>query len=331
MKREMAAEPDLEPLAAWGAEDAGRPDGTPTLVSATELFSAQIVTLRPLLEGLLWDGLTLLIARPKAGKSWLTLQLAVQVAGGPTVDGITAVDHGRVLYGAFEEPKARTVARLRKIASPGEWAENLHFIYELLPLMGGGADQLGAIIQKLLPRLVVLDTLTAVVKAGTKSGNDVFRSQYAEVSRLRKIAEDHGIPIILVHHTRKGLSDSAIEAIAGTGGIGAALDTLWHLKRRPEGEATLDIIGRETEERTLAMTFEQDPFGWRVLGDDNAQALNSERRQVLELLREDGGLTPAQIAAELGKSRPSVRMMLKRMKDDSQVKKQGSKYLPLTL
>ena len=50
--------------------------------------------------------------------------------------------------------------------------------------------------------------------------------------------------------------------------------------------------------------------------------------RVLDLLREDGGLTPAQIAAELGKSRPSVRMMLKRMKDDMQVKKQGSKYIP---
>lgn len=107
-------------------------------------------------------------------------------------------------------------------------------------------------------------------------------------------------------------------------GIGAPL----HRNTQPEGEATLDIVGRETEERTLAMRFEREPLGWRVLGDDDAQALNSERRQVLDLLREDGGLTPAQIAAELGKSRPAVRMMLKRMKDDGQVKKQGSKYFP---
>jgi DNA-binding Lrp family transcriptional regulator len=76
------------------------------------------------------------------------------------------------------------------------------------------------------------------------------------------------------------------------------------------------------------MRFDREPLGWRILGDDDAQVLNSERRQVLDLLREDGALTPAQIAAELGKSRPSVRMMLKRMKDDQQVKKQGSKYIP---
>jgi DNA-binding transcriptional ArsR family regulator len=244
------------------------------------------------------------------------LQLAIHIAGGRKVDGVTALDQGPVLYKAFEEPRARTMSRLRKIAQEGQWAENLHFVYELLPLMGGGAEQLAALIQTLQPRLVVLDTFTAVVKANSKNGSDVFRSQYAEVSRLRKLAEELQTAILVVHHMRKGISDSAIEAIAGTGGIAAAVDTLWQLKRKPEGEATLDIVGRETEERTLAMIFGQDPFGWRILGDDDAQTLNAERRQVLDLLREEGALTPAQIAAELGKSRPSVRMLLKRMKDD---------------
>jgi DNA-binding transcriptional ArsR family regulator len=328
VKRELTAEPDLEPLAAWDAEDKASAVVLPPLVSATELYRGQIVTLRPLFEGLLWDGLTMLIARPKAGKSWLTLQCAVHVAGGRQVDGITAVDRGPVLYGAFEEPKARTMARLRKLAPEGDWTENLHFVYELLPLMGGGAEQLAALIQKLRPRLVVLDTFTALVKTGSKGGSDVFRSQYAEVSRLRKLAEEFRTAIIVVHHMRKGMSDSAIEAVAGTGGIAAAVDTLWQLKRKPEGEATLDVVGRETEERTLAMRFDREPLGWRILGDDDAQPLNSERRQVLELLREDGALSPAQIAAELGKSRPAVRMLLKRMKVDLLVKKQGSKYIP---
>src|ERR1019366_6410701 len=68
--------------------------------------------------------------------------------------------------------------------------------------------------------------------------------------------------------------------------------------------------------------------GWRFLGDDAAQLLNAERRQVLELLREEGALSPAQVAAELAKSRPAVRMLLKRMREDSQVTKQGSKYIP---
>ncbi len=129
MKRELAVEPDLEKLAHWDTEDKAAAPGLPALISARELYRGEVETLRPLFDGLLWDGLTMLIARPKAGKSWLTLQLAVHVAGGREVEGIAAAEHGPVLYAAIEEPKARTMARLRKIAPEGEWTENLHFVY----------------------------------------------------------------------------------------------------------------------------------------------------------------------------------------------------------
>jgi len=339
VKHELSAEPELDAIAGnWqippeydvpsAGDGAPPPAALPHIVSAMELYSGEVVRLRPLVEGLIWDGLTMLVGKPKSGKSWLMLQCAVDIAGGPAVNGVTALDHGPVLYGAFEEPAARTMARLRKLAPAGDWAKNLHFVYELLPLMGGGAEQLGVLLEQLHPRMVVLDTLTALIKGGGKRENDVFRSQYAEVSRVRKLAEDFHTAFVLVHHARKGMADTAIESVAGTGGIAAAVDTLWCLKRKPEGEATLEVIGREAEEKTFAFRFEQEPFGWRVLGDDAAQLLNSERRQVLELLRDDGALTPAQIAAELAKSRPAVRQLLKRMRQDSQVTKQGSRYIP---
>ena len=311
----------------WALNEPGE-SSLPKLVSAAELYRGEIVASKPLFKDLAWNGLTMLVARPKAGKSWFTLQAAIQVAGGPEIEGVTALDHGPVLYGAFEEPESRTMARLRKLAPDGTWSEKLHFVYDVMPLMGGGAEQLAALMEQLQPRLVVLDTLTALIKGGSKRESDVFRSQYAEVSRLRKLAEEFKTAVIVVHHQRKAISDSGIEAIAGTGGIAAAIDCLWSMKRKPEGEAALEVIGREAEEKTFAMRFDQEPFGWRVLGDDVAQLLNAERRQILELLREDGGLTSAQIAAELAKSRPSIRMLLKRMREDDQVRKDGSKYIP---
>lgn len=332
MPFDVQVEPDVDRFE--NAKLNGKANGTatasalPPLISATDLYNAQITRLRPVFDGLLYDGLTLLVARPKAGKSWLTLQAGVHVAGGRAIQGISSRETGRVLYGAFEEPASRTMARLRRISEPGAWTANLHFVYELLPLMGGGAEQLGACMEQLRPRLLVLDTLTATVKAAGKRESDVFRSQYAEVSLIRKLAEAFRCAVLLVHHTRKGLSDSAIEAVAGTGGIAAAVDSVWQLKRKPEGEATLEVIGREVEETTFAMRFEQEPFGWRVLGDDAAYLLNGERRQILDLLKDEGGMTPAQIAAAVGKSQPATRMLLKRMRDDAQVQKQGLKYLP---
>jgi RecA-family ATPase len=339
MRKEVMELPDTDAIAGdWQippeydepGERSGAPPASalPHIVSASELYAGELVRLRPLMEGLIWDGLTMIVAKPKAGKSWLMLQCAVDIAGGPAVNGVTALDHGPVLYGAFEEPAARTMGRLRKLAPAGDWAKNLHFVYDLLPLMGGGADQLRALVEQLRPRMVVLDTLTALIKGGGKRESDVFRSQYAEVSVVRKLAEDFHTAFVLVHHARKGMADTAIESVAGTGGIAAAVDTLWCLKRKPEGEATLEVVGREAEEKTYALKFDQQPFGWSVLGDDAAQLLNAERRQVLELLREEGALSPAQIAAELAKARPAVRMLLKRMREDNQVRKQGSKYIP---
>ena len=319
------------PSATNGNSRAGESSivSVPEIVSAADLYAGEIAQLRPLISGLMWAGLLMLIAKAKAGKSWLMLQIAIAVAGGPPVNGMTVLENGPVLYVALEEPAARTMARLRKLAQPGEWTKNLHFVYgDLLPLMGGGAEQLTALIEKLQPRLMVLDTLTALIKGGGKRESDVFRSQYAEVSRIRKLAEDFHTAIAVVHHVRKGVSDGPVEAVAGTGGIAAAVDTLWHLRRKPEGEATLEVVGRETEEKTLALQFGNEPFGWAVLGDDAAQLLNAERREVLELLREEGALSPAAIAAELGKSRPAVRQMLKRMRTDDQVQKQGTKYIP---
>jgi AAA domain/Winged helix-turn-helix DNA-binding len=193
----------------------------------------------------------------------------------------------------------------------------------------GATEPFESLIARVQPRVVVLDTLTALLKGG-KRDTDVFRTQYAEVSRIRKMAEDFKTAIILVHHVRKGGADCGIEAIAGTGGIGAAIDGLLYLKRKAEGEGTLEFVGREREEKTIAVRFEQEPVGWRVLGDDVLQLLNSERREVLELLREEGGLTPAQIAIELGKPRPATRKLLQRMREDEQVKKQGPKYVPLS-
>ncbi len=298
----------------------------PVTFSAMDLYRESADELRPVVENLLVDGLTLFAGRQKSGKSWLALQLAIAISGGRDLEGVSICDRGPVLFGALEEPKARTGARLRKLAESGEWLMNCAFFYELLPLMGGGADQLRSLIDETEARLVILDTLTAVVKASGKSSGDVFRSQYAEVDVLRKIAEEKRIAMLVLHHTRKGGGES-LEAIAGTGGISAAIDTAWILRRSAEGESSMEVVGREIEDRTFALRFEREtPFGWRFIGDGREQALSAERRQVLEVLRDEGGLSPAKLAVELAKSRPAVRMLLKRMASDGYVFKRNGSY-----
>jgi hypothetical protein len=321
------------PMDGQPADLASSDLGLPTTISGEELFSRQASDVRILLRAenrpIMGDGLTMLAAEQKAGKSWAALQTAIAVSGGPQFPGVQVTEFGPVVYAALEEPEPRTTGRLRKLAPDGgPWLRQIVFLYGLLPLMSGGAEQLIALIERERPRLLVIDTLTAVVKARRSGNNDVFRSQYNEVTRIRQIAEQHGISVLLIHHTRKGASDGVIESIAGTGGISAAVDTVWRLKRKPEGHAILEVLGREVEECSFALRFESDtPFGWRFEGDGVKLAITAERREICDLLHEEGGLTPKQIAVELNKPRPAVRAMLKRMLSDGLLVKDGTKYL----
>ena len=291
----------------------------PRVHSAAELYNGAIQELRPLVDGLLYDGLTMLVAKPKDGKSWLALQLSVAIAGGRAIDGITPRETGLVLFVALEEPAARTANRLRKLAPPGPWLDGLTFVYELLPLMGGGAEQLAELIRQHTPRFVVVDTLTALVRAA-KRETDVFRGQYEEINRLRQICADARICCLLIHHTRKGISDGPVEAVAGTGGIAAAVDAIWHLRRRPGNDATLDVLGREVEERSFALHFEREtPFGWRFVGDGQEAVLSAEREEILELLQHEAPLTPAKIALMLRKNANTIRSLVHRLHKDGHI------------
>jgi RecA-family ATPase len=56
---------------------------------------------------LLPEGLTILAGRPKCGKSWLALHIAMQVAAGGRTLESTPVEPGPVLYLALEDTKRR--------------------------------------------------------------------------------------------------------------------------------------------------------------------------------------------------------------------------------
>lgn len=293
----------------------------PQVYSAAELYVTQNAELRPLVEGLLYDGLTMLIAQPKTGKSWLALQLSVAVSGGRPLDGIAVRETGRVLFVALEEPPARTANRLRKLAPPDAWLQNLSFIYELRPLMQGGAEDLSELIRQNAPRFVVIDTFTALVKVAQRQ-KDVFRGQYEEINRLRQVCVQSGICCLLIHHSRKGRSDGPVQAVAGTGGMAAGVDSLWHLHRMPRKAAVLEVVGREVEERSFALQFNREtPFGWRFVGDGEAVALSAEREEIIDLIRREGPLYPAEIASRLAKNPNTVRSLVQRLQKTGHIER----------
>jgi hypothetical protein len=203
---------------------------------------------------------------------------------------------------------------------------NLSFIYSLRPLMAGGAAELDAYLTANPAELVVIDTLSAMVQASNK--RDAFRSDYNEVNTIRQLAEKHKTAILVVTHLRKMSAEYSVDAVAGTTGLTAACDAIWVLRKQPDGNALMEVTVREMEEKTYVLQFDHgdESFGWNFLGDGNDVGLSAERKEILDLLREEGEVDPKMIADMLSKNRSSIRSLLRKMADDGDITKIGKKY-----
>ena len=113
------------------------------------------------------------------------------------------------------------------------------------------------------PALVIIDTLA--VWGDIKDENDAIAATNAIVA-LRVWAQHHGAAVVLVHHTRKGGGDYG-EAVRGSGGIVAAVDTSIELSR-PAGvrddKRSLDIIGRLDYGVTRTLDYDRSTGEYRV-------------------------------------------------------------------
>jgi hypothetical protein len=300
--------------------------------NALAIYSADYPEPVWVVEGLLPNGLTLAAGRPKVGKSWLTLQLAVAVAFGERAFGKFRVPTlGRVTYLALEEPAERTHRRLREIVPKQDARlQNIAFIYQIDPLMTGGAAQLDAFLAANPSELVIADTMLALVAAHS-SRKDVVRGDYTEVNTLRQIAEKHKTALVCVHHSRKAAGD-AVDSMIGTSGTTAACDSVWQLKRLSTGEAALEVKGREIEEAEYALKFNSDaPFGWQVIGEGAEVGMSQERRDIITVLQMEGAKRPADLARLLGnKNVVTVRRLIQKLALDGLIRRQGDgTYVPI--
>jgi RecA-family ATPase len=281
-------------------------------------------------DGLLPRGLTLAAGRPKVGKSWLALQLAVDFVLGRLALGQFRVPKpGRVTYLALEEPQHRTHHRLHQIiATPDARLENIRFLYEVQPLMSGGMEQLDAFLKANPSELVIIDTLLAFVAAHS-SRSDILRGDYTEVNTLRQLAEKHSAAMLAVAHSRKA-AGNLVDSIIGTSGTTAACDSVWQLKRLGSNQAILEVKGRELEEAQYALEFNTGmPFGWHVTGAGPGVGISAERREILTLLQREGAKKPGEIAALLGKNASTVRRLIQQLVIDGLIEKQaGGIYVP---
>lgn len=267
----------------------------------------QFPPIRWVVEGLIAEGLTVLVGPPKLGKSWFALALALAVASGGRVLGCLAVGKPRpVLYLALEDGYRRLQSRARHLLGEGEPIPGRFECAikgpprELLESMTTWLDE-----NRDDEPLVIVDTL-AKIRPAERAGESAYTADYRFVGGLKNLVDDvAGAAMVLVHHTNKrgaGEGDF-LEAVSGTNGIAGAADCTIVLARpRKDQAATISVTGRDVPEGEYAATCSEGV--WTLDGDSlkAAAAAVDERRQTANL-----GERSAQIVAYVNAHPAGVR------------------------
>jgi hypothetical protein len=209
-------------------------------------------------------GLVSLAGRPKIGKSWMALQLAIAVASGGYFLG-KAVDQAEVLYLAFEDPGRRLKARVKQIGV--ERDAPITFMTEFRPLDGDGLNDLYIHVSSGRYKLVVVDTFGRSLTAGKLEIKD-YSDNVAVLSPLQKMAQKYAVTILLVDHHSKINGDNPITDLIGSIGKSATFDCVIGIYREQGKQgAKLMIVGRDQDDVDLAIEFDPVTGCWQSLGD----------------------------------------------------------------
>lgn len=248
-------------------------------IDGETLMSKPLQPLNFVVDTLISQGLHILAGSPKVGKSWLALWLAVTVAKGEPVWGLP-VKQGTTLYLCLEDSQLRIQNRLFDVTEDAP--PNVHFCTESRILGDGLVEQMEQFLGEHLDTvLVIIDTLQMIRNAGY---DNTYANDYRDLSVLKKLADAHGIAILLIHHLRKEKADDVFNRISGTTAISGAVDASFTLveERRGSGRAKLFCIGRDIEYRELTLERNGENV-WELISDSRTQPEQLEGQIVVLL------------------------------------------------
>lgn len=307
MQAWMDAHPDLRD-AILKVDPSSPPDTKKTFWTAAELLTTVFPEISWTVPGLIPEGLVVLAGRPKIGKSWLALQVAWAVGCGGMMFGVS-VQQNRVLYLALEDSPRRLKQRM---IAQGWRTDVLVDFYTDWPdlVHNDGLVNLQGEIQRGGYKLVIIDTLS---RAARYDQSDITEAT-AIWGNLQRMATDLQVTILVIDHHRKPIAtiQDVVGDLLGSTGKGATADAILGLYReRGKPGAILHIIGRDVEERQLALSWDAPTGLWSLLGDADEVWLRDRERKVLSALANLGGRACVDdIAKHLEDNKGSVSRVL---------------------
>lgn len=216
--------------------------------TADWLMDQEFPEINYVVDGIIPEGLTMLVAAPKIGKSWMVLGLAVSNSNGDAALGCIPTKAAPVLYMALEDGPRRLQGRLKTLGVT-KVSNRLTFITQVPK-----GDMVETIREYMDEHrgenpIVILDTLGKAMPPAF-GGETQYDRDYRVLGALKACADNNpGSSVIVVHHTRKIDAADFLDAVSGTQGIAGAADTVLLLKRsRHEDQASIQVTSRDAAE-----------------------------------------------------------------------------------
>ena len=232
---------------------------------------------------------------------------------------------GDVLYCALEDPQRRLQSRIHKLLWPrrNQWPERLTLATRWRRLDDGGADDIVEWIESVKEsRLVVLDTL-AGVRPERSQKDTTYDGDYKALIEIHRVANDRGVAVVVLHHTRKMEADDPLDTISGTLGQVGCADTGIVLSRGPQG-STLYMRGRDVEEGEYAVSFNKDTCRWAILGEASEVQRSDTRKKIMSVVfKAKEPMSPKEIALATGIAANTIYQRLPHMLEVGEVVKVG--------
>jgi len=281
-------------------------------IRSIDLMRMEFPPPRMLVDELIPEGLTIIAAPPKIGKSFFAEDLACCIATGREFLG-KKTEKLRTLY-IDAEQTPQLIKRRMMALKWDQGADGLTYS----PVSGITLDE--KTLEAMKPQVkgrfdvLIVDTLARLCPQ-SRGGGDAYQKASDQLGPLHAWCLQMGVSVIVIHHTRKGAesdSNESYDDMTGGRGYMAVADTLITFRRIKDNNFKVSITGRVAEGGEYLL--EKDGVRWTMHGEYVDESVTDERKAIMNAMEKLAKpATAPEIAEIVGKQVPTVAKALKRM------------------
>jgi hypothetical protein len=294
---------------------------------ASTIYQKKFGPTNYIIDQIVPEGTMIITGKPKTRKSWLALNLCLAVAYGGKALGYYQAQRGDALYIDLEMGEKRIHRRLH-VASPDAIPPRGLQFATLWPTVDRGFEEWFVDYMDTHPytKLIVIDTLVAV-RPPRNRNEEPYESDKRFTQKLTDLSHRYGIAMVMIHHSRKADGSDVTDDASGSTGLVGGVDNFGSLRlsRHEEGAGTLSVVGRDIEfDGEINLRWDTRLAQWNRT--EEAVSISPERRAILELLEEQGGLKSREVALILRRDEDGTRRILSEMKSAGLVMNEAGKW-----